>query len=217
MLKHAIFQGILERRMVAIVRAGTADEALQIAEACIAGGITALEVAFTTPDTLDVIKTLRQRHGADVMLGAGTVLDPETARQAILAGAQFIISPSVNVDTIRLCQRYQVLAMPGVMTPTEIVTALEAGADIIKIFPAEVFGPAYIKALRAPLPQAPLMPTGGVSVENLAAWFDNGALAVGIGSSLSGPAVNGDYQAVTKRAQAFVEQMELIKQGWSGN
>ena len=217
MLKHAIFQGILERRMVAIVRAGTADAALQIAEACIAGGITALEVAFTTPDTLDVIKTLRQRHGADVMLGAGTVLDPETARQAILAGAQFIISPSVNVDTIRLCQRYQVLAMPGVMTPTEIVTALEAGADIIKIFPAEVFGPAYIKALRAPLPQAPLMPTGGVSVENLAAWFDNGALAVGIGSSLTGPAANGDYQAVTERARAFVAQMALIRQGWSGN
>ena len=203
--------------MVAIVRAGTADAALQIAEACIAGGITALEVAFTTPDTLDVIKTLRQRHGADVMLGAGTVLDPETARQAILAGAQFIISPSVNVDTIRLCQRHQVLAMPGVMTPTEIVTALEAGADIIKIFPAEVFGPAYIKALRAPLPQAPLMPTGGVSVENLAAWFDNGALAVGIGSSLTGPAANGDYQAVTERARAFVAQMALIRQGWSGN
>ncbi|MGK5047572.1 bifunctional 2-keto-4-hydroxyglutarate aldolase/2-keto-3-deoxy-6-phosphogluconate aldolase [Janthinobacterium sp. GB4P2] len=217
MLKHAIFQGILERRMVAIVRAGSTDAALQIAEACIAGGITALEVAFTTPDTLDVIKTLRQRHGADVMLGAGTVLDPETARLAILAGAQFIISPSVNVDTIRLCQRYQVLAMPGVMTPTEIVTALEAGADIIKIFPAEVFGPAYIKALRAPLPQAPLMPTGGVSVENLAAWFDNGALAVGIGSSLTGPAANGDYQAVTQRARAFVEQLALIKQGWSGN
>lgn len=217
MLKHAIFQGILERRMVAIVRAGTADAALQMAEACIAGGITALEVAFTTPGTLDVIKTLRQRHCADVMLGAGTVLDPETARQAILAGAQFIISPSVNVDTIRMCQRYQVLAMPGVMTPTEIVTALEAGADIIKIFPAEVFGPAYIKALRAPLPQAPLMPTGGVSVDNLAAWFDNGALAVGIGSSLTGPAANGDYQAVTERARAFVEQMALIKQGWSGN
>ena len=217
MLKHAIFQGILERRMVAIVRAGTADAALQMAEACIAGGITALEVAFTTPGTLDVIKTLRQRHGADVMLGAGTVLDPETARQAILAGAQFIISPSVNVDTIRMCQRYQVLAMPGVMTPTEIVTALEAGADIIKIFPAEVFGPAYIKALRAPLPQAPLMPTGGVSVDNLAAWFDNGALAVGIGSSLTGPAANGDYQAVTERARAFVEQMALIKQSWSGN
>jgi 2-dehydro-3-deoxyphosphogluconate aldolase/(4S)-4-hydroxy-2-oxoglutarate aldolase len=217
MLKHAIFQAILERRMVAIVRADTADAALQMAEACIAGGITALEVAFTTPDTLEVIKTLRQRHGPGVLLGAGTVLDPETARLAILAGARFIISPSINLDTIRLCQRYQVLSMPGVMTPTEIVTALEAGADIIKIFPAEAFGPAYLKALRAPLPQAPLMPTGGVSVDNLAAWFENGALAVGIGSSLTGPAANGDYQAVTTRARAFVERMALIKQSWSGS
>lgn len=215
MLKHAIFQAILERRMVAIVRAGTFDAALQMAEACIAGGITALEVAFTTPDTLEVIKTLRQRHGPGVLLGAGTVLDPETARLAILAGARFIISPGVNPDTIRLCQRYQVLSMPGVMTPTEIVTALEAGADIIKIFPAEVFGPAYIKALRAPLPQAPLMPTGGVSVDNLAAWFENGALAVGIGSSLTGPAADGDYRAVTVRARAFVERMALIKKSWS--
>jgi 2-dehydro-3-deoxyphosphogluconate aldolase/(4S)-4-hydroxy-2-oxoglutarate aldolase len=145
------------------------------------------------------------------MLGAGTVLEPETARLAILAGAQFIISPSVNVDTIRLCQRYQVLSMPGVMTPTEIVTALEAGADIIKIFPAEIFGPAYIKALKAPLPQAPLMPTGGVSVDNLADWFANGATAVGIGSSLTGPAATGDYGAVTTRARAFVERLDAIR------
>lgn len=210
MLKHAIFQAILARRMVGIVRAATPDAALRTAEACIAGGITALEVAFTTPGTLDVISTLRARHGPEVLLGAGTVLDPETARLAILAGAQFIISPGVNVDTIRTCQRYQVLAMPGVMTPTEIVTALEAGADIIKIFPAEIFGPAYIKALRAPLPQAPLMPTGGVSVDNLADWFANGALAVGIGSSLSGPAAGGDYAAVTARARAFVERMATI-------
>ena len=212
MLKHAIFQGILERRMVAIVRADSVDAALHMAEACIAGGITALEVAFTTPDTLQVIETLRLRHGPEVLLGAGTVLDPETARAAILAGAQFIISPSVNLDTIRLCQRYQVLAMPGAMTPTEIVTALEAGADIIKIFPAEVFGPTYIKALRAPLPQAPLMPTGGVSVDNLGAWFEHGAVAVGIGSSLTGPAAHGDYQAVTTRARAFVERMAQIEQ-----
>lgn len=211
MLKHAIFQGIVQRRMVGIVRAGSADIALGIAEACIAGGITALEVAFTTPNTLDVIKTLRQRHGDEVMLGAGTVLDPETARLAILAGAQFIISPSVNLDTIRMCQRYQVLAMPGVMTPTEIVTALEAGADIIKIFPAEMFGPAYIKALSAPLPHAPLMPTGGVTVDNLGEWFANGALAVGIGSSLSGPGANGDFAAVEARALAFVAAMEKVR------
>ena len=214
MLKHEIFQAVVARRMVGIVRADTPDAALQIAEACISGGITALEIAFTTPGTVDVIKTLRARHGADVMLGAGTVLDPETARLAILAGAQFIISPGVNVDTIKLCQRYQVLAMPGVMTPSEIITAMEAGADIIKIFPAEMFGPAYIKALRAPLPQAPLMPTGGVSVDNLAEWFANGALAVGIGSSLSGPGAKGDYAAVTARARAFVERMDTIKAGW---
>jgi len=215
MMKHDIFQGILDRRMVAIVRAGTPDAALQMAEACIAGGITALEVAFTTPDTVGVIKTLRQRHGADVMLGAGTVLDPETARHAILAGAQFIISPSVNVETIKIAQRYQVLAMPGAMTPTEIGLALDAGADIIKVFPAEVFGPSYIKALKAPLPQAPLMPTGGVTVENLADWFASGATAVGIGSSLTGPAANGDYSAVTTRARAFVEKMDAIKRGWA--
>ncbi|MEG1114232.1 MAG: bifunctional 2-keto-4-hydroxyglutarate aldolase/2-keto-3-deoxy-6-phosphogluconate aldolase, partial [Janthinobacterium sp.] len=127
MQKHAVFEGIIERGMVGIVRAPSAQAAVQIAEACIAGGITALEVAFTTPDTLGVLRTLRERHGDDVLLGAGTVLDTETARAAILAGAQFIISPSVNVDTIALCQRYQVLAMPGAMTPTEIVTALQAG------------------------------------------------------------------------------------------
>lgn len=211
MQKHMVFQGILERGMVGIVRAGSPDAALLVAEACIAGGVTALEVAFTTPDTLGVLRTLRERHGDGVLLGAGTVLDAETARAAILAGAQFIISPGVNVDTITLCQRYQVLAMPGAMTPTEIVTALQAGADIVKVFPAEMFGPAYIKALRAPLPQAPLMPTGGVMVENLAEWFASGAVAVGIGSSLSGPGATGDFAAVTARAQAFVAQMAAIR------
>jgi len=211
MQKHAVFQGILERGMVGIVRASTSDAALRIAEACIAGGITALEVAFTTPDTLGVLRALRERHGGEVLLGAGTVLDAETARAAILAGAQFIISPGVNVETIALCQRYQVLAMPGAMTPTEIVTALQAGADIVKVFPAEMFGPAYIKALRAPLPQAPLMPTGGVTVQNLAEWFASGAVAVGIGSSLSGPGAKGDYAAVTARAQAFAAQLAAIR------
>jgi 2-dehydro-3-deoxyphosphogluconate aldolase / (4S)-4-hydroxy-2-oxoglutarate aldolase len=211
MQKHTVFEGIIERGMVGIVRAASAQAAVQIAEACIAGGITALEVAFTTPDTLGVLRTLRERHGHDVLLGAGTVLDTETARAAILAGAQFIISPGVNVETIALCQRYQVLSMPGAMTPTEIVMALQAGADIVKVFPAEMFGPAYIKALRAPLPQAPLMPTGGVTVENLQAWFASGAVAVGIGSSLSGPGATGDYAAVTARAQAFVATMALVR------
>lgn len=212
MFKIDILQRILANGMVAIVRADTPDAALALAEACIAGGVTALEVAFTTPDTLEILKTLRQRHGDAVLLGAGTVLDPETARMAILAGAQFIISPSVNTDTIRLCNRYQVPAMPGAMTPTEIVTALEAGADIVKVFPGEAFGPEYIKALRAPLPQAPLMPTGGVTLENMGDWFKYGSVAVGIGSSLTGPAKNGDYAAVTANACAFVQRMHEIKQ-----
>ena len=211
MQKHMVFNGILERGMVGIVRAGSPDAAVLLAEACIAGGVTALEVAFTTPDTLGVLRALRARHGDVVLLGAGTVLDAETARAAILAGAQFIISPGVNVETIALCQRYQVLAMPGAMTPTEIVTALQAGADIVKVFPAEMFGPAYIKALRAPLPQAPLMPTGGVTVENLGEWFASGAVAVGIGSSLSGPGATGDYAAVTARARAFVAKMAAVR------
>ncbi len=211
MLKHTIFQGIIERGMVAIVRADSANAALQLAEACIAGGMDALEIAFTTPDTLDVIKRLRQRHGDKVLLGAGTVLDTETARLAIMAGAKFIISPNVNPDTIRICQRYQVLSMPGAMTPTEILVALEAGADIVKVFPAEAFSPAYVKALRAPLPQAPLMPTGGVTLENLHQWFESGAVAVGIGGSLTGPAAKGDYNAVTAAASAFVQRLADIR------
>jgi len=211
MQKLELLNTALRRAMVAIVRADTAAAALDLAEACIAGGMRALEVAFTTPDTLEVLKTLRARHGDQVLLGAGTVLDPETARAAILAGAQMIISPSVNVDTIRLCQRYQVLSMPGAMTPTEIVTAIDAGADIVKVFPAEMFGPAYIKALRAPLPQIPLMPTGGVTVDNLPDWFANGAVAVGIGGSLTGPGANGDYAAVTERARAFTAAMAAIR------
>jgi 2-dehydro-3-deoxyphosphogluconate aldolase/(4S)-4-hydroxy-2-oxoglutarate aldolase len=210
MYKHELMRTLLRQPMVAIVRAQTADAALTLAEACIAGGMTALEVAFTTPDTLDVLRTLRQRHGERLLLGAGTVLDPETARLAILAGAQMIISPAVSVETIRLCQRYQVLSMPGALTPTEIMAAMEAGADLVKVFPAETMGPAYLQALRAPLPQAPLMPTGGVTVENLHEWFANGALAVGIGGGLSGPAAQGDYRAVTERARRFVERMASL-------
>ncbi len=215
MLKLHILQRIVDQGLVAIIRADSGAAAFQLAQACIDGGITALEVALTTPDGLDVIKQLDQRYGAQVLIGAGTVLDPETARLAILAGARFIISPSVNLATIAMCQRYQVAAMPGALTPAEIMMALEAGADIIKVFPAETFGPGYIKALRAPLPQLPLMPTGGVTLDNLAHWFDNGSVAVGVGSSLTGPASAGDYAKVTTLARAFVARMASVRQ--SGN
>ena len=211
MLKHTILKRIHDAGMVAIVRADTADAALALAEACIAGGVTALEVAFTTPGTLEVITSLRRRHGNDVLIGAGTVLDEQTARLAILAGAQFIISPGIDLATIRVCHRYQIPVLPGAMTPTEIIAALEAGADIIKIFPAEAFGPAYVKALLAPLPQAPLMPTGGVTLDNLAEWFKQGSVAVGIGGSLSAPARAGNYAAVTANAREFVRRMAEIR------
>ena len=211
MQKLEVMQRIITHRMVGIVRADSADAALLLADACIAGGINVLEIAFTTPDTLEVIKELTKRHGDRALLGAGTVLDPETARLAILAGAKFIISPAVNIDTIRLCNRYQVSAIPGAMTATEIIAALDAGADIVKVFPSDVLGPAYVKALLAPLPQAPLMPTGGVTLANLADWFASGAVAVGIGSSLTGAAAQGDYAAVTSVARKFAAQMSDIR------
>ncbi|CAN5472718.1 bifunctional 4-hydroxy-2-oxoglutarate aldolase/2-dehydro-3-deoxy-phosphogluconate aldolase [soil metagenome] len=209
--KPEIVQRILQAGMVAIVRSDSAEKALSLAQACIAGGMTALEIAFTTPGTTDVITALRRQFGARVLIGAGTVLDPETARAAILAGAQFIISPSLNPATIRLCLRYQIPSMPGAMTPTEILEALEAGADIVKVFPGEAFGPPYVKAVLAALPQAPLMPTGGVTLDNLHDWFAQGSVAVGIGGSLTAPGKEGDYNTVTLRAREFVKRMGQVE------
>ncbi len=211
MLKLNILQRIHQAGMVAIVRADSAQEAQALAEACLEGGMSVLEVAFTTPGTLDVIASLRRRYADQALIGAGTVLDEPSARMAILAGAQFIVSPGIDAATIRLCNRYQVASLPGAMTPSEIVAALEAGADIVKVFPAEAFGPEYIKALLAPLPQAPLMPTGGVTLNNLDQWFKQGCVAVGIGGSLSAPAREGNYTAVSANARAFVRRMGEIK------
>lgn len=210
MLKMEILQRLRDGGMVAIVRESSESHALGVAQACIDGGITALEIAFTTPGAMRVLETLQQRN-PDVLLGAGTVLDAETARHAILSGARFIISPSVNVDTIRVCNRYQIPALPGAMTPTEIVAAIEAGADIVKVFPADALGPQYIKALRGPLPHIPLMPTGGVTRDNLADWFRCGSVAVGIGSSLTGSKAPADYNSITANARAFVQRMVEIR------
>lgn len=211
MLKYQVLHAIERAGIVAIVRSDSFDDALKLAEACIVGGVTVLEVAFTTPGAQDVIRRLRERHGEHVLVGAGTVLDPETARIAMLAGAQFIIAPNVNVEVIKMCLRHQLVCMPGALTPTEIVQALEAGADIVKIFPAEAVGPHYVNALRAPLPQAPLMPTGGVTLENLGTWFKYGSVAVGVGSSMTGPAKSGNYEAVSANAAAFVQRMAAIR------
>jgi 2-dehydro-3-deoxyphosphogluconate aldolase/(4S)-4-hydroxy-2-oxoglutarate aldolase len=201
---------IEETGIVAVVRAENAEKALKITEAVKAGGIDAIEITMTVPGALDVIKQLTDEYSRDeILIGAGSVLDAETARACILAGAEYIVSPSLDEETIAMCNRYQKAVMPGAMSVTEVVKAMKFGADIVKIFPATLFGPKIIKAVKGPLPQAPLMPTGGVSLDNVKDWIKAGSLAVGVGSSLSKGAKTGDYEQVTETAKEFIR---LIKE-----
>ncbi len=205
MEKFEVLKKITDCGVVAVVRANTEEEAIKISEACIEAGIAGIEVPFTVPGAAEVIKKLTSIYkNGEIIVGAGTVLDPETARIAILAGAQYIVSPSFNAETIKLCNRYQVASMPGCMTITEIITAMEAGADVCKIFPGELYGPKVIKAVKGPIPQAVVMPTGGVSLDNVNEWIKNGAVAVGVGGSLTAPAATGDYAKVTEIGKQFV-------------
>jgi len=194
--------------LVAVVRAQTGEEAIRIAEALLEGGCPGIEITFTIPAAHRVMESLAERFSEDeLILGAGTVLDPETARIALLSGAKYIVSPSLNVETVRLCNRYQVPVMPGAMTIAEVVAGMQAGADIVKLFPGEAFGPSFLKSVRGPLPQAPLMPTGGVDVQNVAQWIQAGAVAVGAGSSLTGSAKSGDFARITALAREFIERI----------
>ncbi|WP_110954036.1 bifunctional 2-keto-4-hydroxyglutarate aldolase/2-keto-3-deoxy-6-phosphogluconate aldolase [Massilibacillus massiliensis] len=211
--KEKVIAKIKELGVVAVIRGEDADEGVKISEACIAGGVTAIEVAFTTPGAHDAIKTLvdRYKDNENVIIGAGTVLDPETARIAILNGAAFVVSPSINLATIKLCNRYRVPCMPGTTTIEGVLTAMESGADIIKIFPGEIVGTKLIKAIKGPVPQAQMMPTGGVTVENLHEWLNAGCVAVGAGGSLTAGAKTGDYQLVTDSAVKFVEAVKAAR------
>ena len=199
--------------IIAVVRGKTMEDGVKIADACIAGGVKAIELAFTTPHAPEAITTLVEKYkdDADVIIGAGTVLDTTSARLAILAGAQFIVSPAFDKDVVEMCNLYRVVSCPGVMDPTGVVNALKAGADIVKIFPGDIVGTKMIKDVHGPLPQAPLMPSGGVSVENTAEWLHAGAVAVSAGSSLSGPAKKGDYAGVTENAKAFVKAVAAAR------
>ena len=196
---------LISSGIIAVIRADCPELAARTAEACLAGGIKAVEIAYTTPDASEVIRHLREKYAADVLTGAGTVIDSETARAAILAGAQYIVAPSVNENTARLCNRYQVPYLPGASTISEVISAMEVGASIVKIFPGETLGPAFIRAVHGPLPQAPLMPTGGVTVENAREWLSAGCVALGVGSNLTRDAKSGDFAAVTALARKFVE------------
>jgi 2-dehydro-3-deoxyphosphogluconate aldolase/(4S)-4-hydroxy-2-oxoglutarate aldolase len=184
MSRETTLKRILDGGIIAVVRAESGERLARVVEALAEGGVTAAEITFTVPDAVEVIRTVRQALGDRVVLGAGTVLDPETARAALLAGAEYIVAPTVNLDVIRLCRRYDKAVMPGAFTPTEVLAAWEAGADVVKIFPAEVGGPGYLKALRGPLPQVRLMPTGGVDLTTAEAFLKAGACCLGVGGSL---------------------------------
>ncbi len=200
-------QQILDSGIVAVVRAPDPTHLVEVIRALADGGVTVAEVTFTVPNALDVLRQARRELPANILLGAGTVLDPETARAAILAGAEFIVSPTLNLDVIRLCNRYDKVVTPGAFTPTEILTAWEAGADIVKVFPADIVGPAFFKAMRGPLPQIRLMPTGGVDLNTAADFLKAGACCLGIGGQLVEPkaVANRDYQRLRDLARQYVE------------
>src|SRR5436309_68367 len=187
MSKESHLQRVLDCGLVAVVRSPDSRQLVDVARALADGGITVVEITMSVPNALDVLHEVRQALGERLVLGAGTILDPETARAALLAGAEYLVSPTLNLDVIRLCQRYDKLVMPGAFSPTEILTAWEAGADIVKVFPAEVVGPAFFKALRGPLPQIRLMPTGGVDLTTAAAFLQAGACCLGVGGQLIEP------------------------------
>ena len=207
--KEKVITRICDAGIVAVVRAENAEKAMRITDACIEGGVAAIELTFTVPQAHRVIEELAKKYTSDqIILGAGTVMDAETARTAILSGAEYIVSPYFNADTVKLCNRYRVPCMPGAMTIKEVVEAMEAGADIVKIFPGEVFGPKIIKAIKGPIPYARMMPTGGVSVDNVAEWIKAGAVAVGAGGALTAGAKTGDYASITKIGKEFVQKVK---------
>ncbi|WP_438444771.1 bifunctional 2-keto-4-hydroxyglutarate aldolase/2-keto-3-deoxy-6-phosphogluconate aldolase [Gorillibacterium sp. sgz5001074] len=219
MKKIKLIQQISQEGVVAVLRADTAEDVVRMAEHAIEGGIKVIEITMTVPFALRAIETLATKYSSTAtdpskyaIIGVGTVLDPETARAAILAGSEFVVGPCLNPETVKLCNRYRVPVMPGVMSIKEIQEALELGVDIVKLFPGNAYSPSMIKAIKGPLPQANVMPTGGVSLSNLAEWIKNGASAVGIGSDLTTDAVKtGDYSLITKKAAEYVAAFQAAK------
>lgn len=214
MNKLNVLQKITDCGIVAVVRAESKDQAIQISKACIKGGISSIEITFTVQGATEIIEELSLIYQGDnnVVIGAGTVLDATTARMAILAGAQYIVSPAFDEETAKLCNLYQIPYIPGCMTITEMKLALVSGVDIIKLFPGNAFGPEFIKAVKAPLPQVNLMPTGGVSLDNVDQWIKNGCVAVGVGGNLVAPAQTGDFDKITDYSRQYVEKVKNARE-----
>ncbi|CAM3269870.1 bifunctional 2-keto-4-hydroxyglutarate aldolase/2-keto-3-deoxy-6-phosphogluconate aldolase [Lactiplantibacillus plajomi] len=211
--KFSYLKRIIEGKLVAVVRGTTKIEAKKTAEACIAGGIKTVELTFTAPHADQIISELviKYQNTPAVIVGAGTVLDATTARIAILAGAQFIVGPSFNVEVAKLCNLYAVPYMPGCMTLTDVQTALTYGADVVKLFPGSVVGQGMVTAIHGPFPQANLMITGGVDLENMQDWFAMGASVLGIGGHLTAPSSHGDFERVTENAKSYSTIIQRIK------
>jgi 2-dehydro-3-deoxyphosphogluconate aldolase/(4S)-4-hydroxy-2-oxoglutarate aldolase len=214
MNKTEVIQRIKEVGVIPVVRASSEEEAIMVVEAIKAGGLPVIEITMTVPGAVQVIETLSARYGNEAIVGAGTVLDPESARTCVRAGAQFIVSPALNLETIACCRELDVTVMPGALTPTEVVRAWNAGADLVKVFPAGAMGGAsYIKSLRAPLPQIELVPTGGVTLANAAGFIQAGAAALGVGADLVDiDAIrSGQPEKITQAARAFVEAVSSAR------
>lgn len=216
--KLEVLNRILDCGIIAVIRAPDIERGYNLAEAARKGGITAIEIAMTVPGALEVIRELVARYpGNEVIIGAGTVLDPETARLTILSGADYIISPHFNPEVVRMCHRYRKVCIPGAMSVKEVVEVLESGADAIKIFPASLFGPQIIKAIREPLPQAKLVPTGGVNLDNVAEWFEAGAAAVAVGGELTKEALaKNDYGLLEQKAKEFILRIKEVRKKLRG-
>ncbi|MCM3785619.1 bifunctional 2-keto-4-hydroxyglutarate aldolase/2-keto-3-deoxy-6-phosphogluconate aldolase [Neobacillus mesonae] len=213
MKKLELLGKMFEQGVVAVLRADSADQVVEMAEQAIAGGIKVIEITMTVPGALQAIERLSQKYSSKAdneadfaIIGVGTVLEPQSARAAIMAGSEFVVGPSLNPETVKLCNLYRVPILPGVMTIAEVQSALELGVDVVKLFPGNVYDPSIIKTMKGPLPQANFMPTGGVSLSNLGDWIKGGAVAVGIGSDLTAEAVKtGDMTHVRRKAEQYMD------------
>jgi 2-dehydro-3-deoxyphosphogluconate aldolase/(4S)-4-hydroxy-2-oxoglutarate aldolase len=208
--KSEVLKRIEEAGIVPVVRASSADEAMQAIDALRAGGISILEITMTVPGAIKLIERVADAHGHEVLVGAGTVLDPETAKACISAGAQFVVSPALNLATIELCRLHDIAVLPGALTPTEVLTAWNAGADVVKVFPCGALGGAkYLRSLKAPFPQILMIPTGGVSLTTAKDFIEAGAIALGVGADLVDTKAirEGRPEIVTEAAKAYLEKV----------
>ncbi|MFJ5758618.1 bifunctional 4-hydroxy-2-oxoglutarate aldolase/2-dehydro-3-deoxy-phosphogluconate aldolase [Neobacillus sp. NPDC093182] len=213
MKKANILLKLEKSGVIAVLRSDTKEESLKTIDALVKGGITGLEVTFTTPQADEVIRETvsKYKDNSTIVVGAGTVLDSMTARIAIMAGAEFVVSPMFDLEIAEICNLYQVPFLPGCMTITEMKTALRSGVDIIKLFPASTYEPSFVDAVKAPLPQVNIMPTGGVNLDNMEYWLNKGCVAVGVGGNLLAPAKTGDYDQITKLAKQYIDRYHEIK------